>query len=92
VSGERILIQPCAGQKQVRSTLVEDKQIPDTNFKALATGVFGYPWKKAAGKAGGALADKVAKCAKSGELGDARGRQAVLPRKTLLPSRKLLLR
>jgi hypothetical protein len=48
-------------KKQVRATLVKDKQIPDTSFKALATGVLVALGKKAAGEAGGALADKLAK-------------------------------
>jgi hypothetical protein len=48
-------------KKQVRATLVKDKQIPDTSFKALATGVLVTLGKKAAGEAGGALAGKLAK-------------------------------
>jgi hypothetical protein len=48
-------------KKQVRTTLVKDKQIPDTSFKALATGVLVTLGKKAAGEAGGALAGKLAK-------------------------------
>jgi len=48
-------------KKQVRLTLVKDKQIPDTSFKALATGLLVALGKKAAGEAGGALADKLAK-------------------------------
>jgi hypothetical protein len=40
---------------------VKDKQIPDTSFKALATGLLVALGKKAAGEAGGALADKLAK-------------------------------
>jgi hypothetical protein len=48
-------------KKQVRATLVKDKQIPDTSFKALATGVLVTLGKKAAGEVGGALADKLAK-------------------------------
>ena len=44
-------------KKQVRATLVKDKQIADTSFKALATGVLVALGKKAAGEAGGALAD-----------------------------------
>ena len=68
-------------KKQVRSTLVKDKQIPDTSFKALATGVLVTLGKKAAGEAGGALADKVAKPAAEKAVsflmgllnGDARG-------------------
>jgi hypothetical protein len=47
-------------QKQVKATLVKDKQIPDTSFKALATGVLVTLGKKAAGEAGGALAGKLA--------------------------------
>jgi len=48
-------------KKQVKATLVRDKQIPDTSFKALATGVLVTLGKKAAGEAGGAIADKIAK-------------------------------
>jgi hypothetical protein len=48
-------------KKQVRATLVKDKQIPDTSFKTLATGVLVALGEKAAGEAGGALADKLAK-------------------------------
>jgi hypothetical protein len=54
-------------KKQVRATLIKDKQIPDTSFKALATGVLVNLGKKAAGEAGGAfvgeLTGKVAKAA-----------------------------
>jgi len=46
-------------KKQVRLTLVKDKQIPDTSFKALAIGVLVALGKKAAGEAGGALADEL---------------------------------
>lgn len=48
-------------KKQVRTTLVKDKQIPDTSFKALATGVLVTLGKKAAGEAGGAIAGELAK-------------------------------
>jgi hypothetical protein len=48
-------------KKQIKTTLVKDKQIPDTSFKALATGVLVTLGKKAAGEAGGALADKITK-------------------------------
>ena len=47
-------------KKQVKATLVKDKQIPDTSFKALATGVLVNLGKKAAGEAGGAIAGEVA--------------------------------
>jgi hypothetical protein len=46
-------------KKQVRTTLVKDKQIPDTSFKALATGVLVNLGKKAAGEAGGAIAGEL---------------------------------
>ena len=48
-------------KKQVRTTLVKDKQIPDTSFKAIATSLLAKLGKKAAGEAGGALAEKIAK-------------------------------
>jgi hypothetical protein len=48
-------------KKQVKATLVKDKQIADTSFKALATGVLVTLGKKAAGEAGGALVDKLTK-------------------------------
>src|SRR5262249_13449280 len=48
-------------KKQVRATLVKDKQIPDTSFKTLATGVLVALGKKAAGETGGAPPDKLAK-------------------------------
>jgi hypothetical protein len=68
-------------KKQVKAALVKDKQIPDTSFKALATGVLVTLGKKAAGEAGGALADKIAKPAAEKAVsflmglltGDARG-------------------
>lgn len=47
-------------KKQVRAHLVKDKQIPDTSFKALATGVLVNLGKKTAGEAGGAIAGEVA--------------------------------
>lgn len=47
-------------KKQVRITLVKDKQLPDTSFKALATGVLVTLGKKAAGEAGGAIAGELA--------------------------------
>ena len=47
-------------KKQVKATLVKDKQIPDTSFKALATGVLVNLGKKVAGEAGGAIAGEVA--------------------------------
>ena len=42
-------------KKQVKATLVKDKQLPNTSFKALATGVLVNLGKKAAGEAGGAF-------------------------------------
>lgn len=54
-----------ATKKQVKDTLVKDKQLPNTSFKALATGLLVNLGKKAAGEAGGAfvgeITDKVAK-------------------------------
>jgi hypothetical protein len=48
-------------KRQVKTTLVKDKQIPDTGFKAIATSLLVKLGKKAAGEAGGALAEKIAK-------------------------------
>jgi len=80
-------------KKQVRATLVKDKQIPDTSFKALATGVLMALGKKAAGEAGGALAEKLAKPA--GEkaasfligllTGDAKGAAKGLAKDDIIP-------
>jgi hypothetical protein len=50
-------------KKQVRETLIKDKQIPDIGFKALATGVLVTLGKKAAGEAGGVVVGKLAKSA-----------------------------
>jgi hypothetical protein len=47
-------------KRQVRITLVKDKQISDTSFKALAIGVLVNLGKKAAGEAGGAIAGELA--------------------------------
>jgi hypothetical protein len=47
-------------KKQVTTTLIKDKQLPDTSFKALATGVLVTLGKKAAGEAGGAIAGEFA--------------------------------
>ena len=46
-------------KKQVKKTLVEDKQLPDKSFKALATGVLGKLGEKVAGEAGKALAGEI---------------------------------
>jgi len=84
-------------KKQVRVTLVKDKQIPDTSFKALATGVLVALGKKAAGEAGGAivseLGGKVAKPAAEkaatflmGLLtGDAKGAAKGLTKDDIIP-------
>ena len=52
-------------KEKVRATLVKDKQLPDTSFKALATGVLTKLGEKVAGEVGkeiaGAVAGKVAK-------------------------------
>jgi hypothetical protein len=54
-----------ATKKQVRDTLVKDKQLPNTSFKALARDLLVNLGRKAAGEAGGAfvgeITDKVAK-------------------------------
>lgn len=54
-----------ATKKEVRTTLVKDKQLPDTSFKALATGVLTKLGEKVAGEAGkeiaGAIVGKAAK-------------------------------
>jgi len=46
-------------KKQVRTTLVKDKQLPDTSFKALATGLLGKLGEKVAGEAGKELAGEI---------------------------------
>lgn len=52
-------------KKQVRTTLVKDKQLPDTSFKALATGLFAKLGEKVAGEAGKEIAGQlVGKAAK----------------------------
>jgi hypothetical protein len=52
-------------KKQVLTTLVKDKQLPDTTFKALATGVLARLGEKVAGEVGkdvaGAIVGKAAK-------------------------------
>jgi hypothetical protein len=54
-----------ATKKEVRATLIKDKQLPDTSFKALATGVLTKLGEKVAGEAGkeiaGAFVGKAAK-------------------------------
>jgi hypothetical protein len=75
-------------KKQVRATLVKDKQIPDTSFKALATGVLVALGEKAAGEAGGALADTAAEKAASFLIGlltgDAKGAAKGLARNDIV--------
>ena len=46
-------------KKQVRATLVKDKQLPDRSFKALAIGVLGKLGEKVAGEAGKELAGEI---------------------------------
>jgi hypothetical protein len=46
-------------KKQVKKTLVEDKQLPDKSFKALATGVLAKLGEKVAGEAGKELAGEI---------------------------------
>jgi hypothetical protein len=46
-------------KKQVRTTLVKDKQLPDTSFKALATGVLAKLGEKVAGEVGKELAGEI---------------------------------
>jgi hypothetical protein len=46
-------------KKQVRGALVKDKQLPDTSFKALATGVLAKLGEKVAGEAGKELAGEI---------------------------------
>jgi hypothetical protein len=54
-------------KREVRTTLVKDKQLPDKSFKALATGVLGKLGEKVAGKVGediaGDLLDGIGKSA-----------------------------
>jgi hypothetical protein len=51
-------------KKNVREVLVKDKQLPDTSFKALATGVLSKLGEKVAGKAGEAIGGELV-----GEIG-----------------------
>ena len=44
----------------MRATLVKDKQLPDTSFKALAVGVLAKLGEKVAGEAGKELAGEIA--------------------------------
>ena len=46
-------------KKEVRNTLIKDKQLPDTSFKALATGVLAKLGEKVAGEAGKELAGEI---------------------------------
>src|SRR5258708_24633219 len=46
-------------KKEVRTTLVKDKQLPDTSFKALATSVLAKLGEKVAGEAGKELAGEI---------------------------------
>lgn len=46
-------------KKEVRAALVKDKQLPDTSFKALATGVLAKLGEKVAGEAGKAIAGEI---------------------------------
>ena len=48
-----------ATKKQVKNTLVKDKQLPDISFKALATGVLGKLGEKVAGEAGKEIAGEL---------------------------------
>jgi hypothetical protein len=48
-----------ATKKEVRATLVKDKQLPDTSFKALATGVLAKLGEKVASEAGKELAGEI---------------------------------
>ena len=48
-----------ATKRDVRATLVKDKQLPDTSFKALATGVLAKLGEKVAGEAGKELAGEI---------------------------------
>jgi hypothetical protein len=54
-----------ATKKEVRATLVKDKQLPDKSFKALATGILSTLGEKVAGEAGKEIAGElVGKAAK----------------------------
>jgi hypothetical protein len=46
-------------KKQVRTTLVKDKQLPDLSFKALATGILAKLGEKALGEASDTVAKKL---------------------------------
>jgi hypothetical protein len=46
-------------KKQVKDTLVKDKQLPDKSFKALATGVLGKLGEKVAGEVGKEIAGEL---------------------------------
>jgi hypothetical protein len=46
-------------KKEVKKTLVKDKQLPDKSFKALATGVLGKLCEKVAGEAGKEIAGEL---------------------------------
>lgn len=46
-------------KREVRTTLVKDKQLPDTSFKALATGLLGKLGEKIAGEVGKELAGEI---------------------------------
>jgi hypothetical protein len=48
-----------ATKKEVRATLIKDKQLPDTSFKALAVGVLSRLGEKIAGKAGKESASEI---------------------------------
>jgi hypothetical protein len=60
-------------KKQLRSTLVKDKQLPNRSFKALATGVLGKLGEKVAGEVGkdfaGELVDSIGKPAAEKAVG-----------------------
>jgi hypothetical protein len=46
-------------KKEVRTTLVRDKQLPHTSFKALATGILAKLGEKVAGEAGKEIAGEI---------------------------------
>ena len=48
-----------ATKKEVRATLVKDKQLPDKSFKALATGILRTLGEKVAGEAGKEIAGEI---------------------------------
>jgi hypothetical protein len=48
-----------ATKREVRATLVKDKQLPDVSFKALATGVLARLGEKVAGEAGKEIAGAI---------------------------------